>query len=111
MVEQGVFYGIYEGPNLIAAAGTHLVAPSEGVAAIGNVYTRRDRRGQGLATQVTGAVAAELLRLMPPSAIIALNVVQTNLAAVKVYERLGFARYCAFYEGLAHRRLPASPLV
>jgi ribosomal protein S18 acetylase RimI-like enzyme len=103
MVEQGVFYGIYEGQSLVATAGTHLVAPSEGVAAVGNVYTRRDRRGQGLATLVTGAVVSDLLRILPAGAIIALNVMQANLAALKVYERLGFVRHCAFFEGLAAR--------
>jgi ribosomal protein S18 acetylase RimI-like enzyme len=101
MVEQGVFYGIYEGQELVATAGTHLVAPSEGVAAVGNVYTRGDQRGRGLAGQVTSAVVAELLRLLPFGAIIALNVMQANAPAVKLYERLGFARHCGFYEGVA----------
>lgn len=103
MVEQGVFYGIYEGAELVATAGTHVVAPAEGVAAVGNVYTRRDRRGRGLATQTTGAVTAELLTRMPPGGLIALNVMQANTAAVTVYERLGFNQYCGFYEGLAER--------
>jgi ribosomal protein S18 acetylase RimI-like enzyme len=100
MVVQGVFYGVYEEGELVAAAGTHLVVPSEAVAAVGNVYTRRDRRGQGLATQVTSAVTAGLLRVMPPGAIIALNVSQTNTAALTVYRQLGFARYCEFLEGV-----------
>jgi len=99
MIEQGAFFGIWEGRQLVAAAGTHLVAPSEGVGAVGNVYTRRDRRGRGLASRVTGAVAAELLRLGLRT--VALNVNQRNAAAIRVYEQLGFARYCAFYEGVA----------
>src|SRR5579859_5833822 len=37
MVDQGIFYGIFEGEALVAAAGTHLVVPGEGVAAVGNV--------------------------------------------------------------------------
>jgi GNAT superfamily N-acetyltransferase len=102
MLAQGVFFGLYEGSVLVAAAGTHLVAPAEGVAAIGNVYTRRDRRGRGLAAQVTSAVAAELLRHSPPL-LVALNVNQANPAALRVYERLGFHRYCPFYEGVAQR--------
>jgi ribosomal protein S18 acetylase RimI-like enzyme len=102
MLADGVFFGLFEGSGLVAAAGTHLVAPGEGVAAIGNVYTRRDRRGRGLAAQVTAAVAAELLRHVLPLQI-ALNVNQANLAALRVYERLGFRRYCPFYEGLAQR--------
>jgi GNAT superfamily N-acetyltransferase len=104
MLAQGVFYGIWEGEALIAAAGTHLVVPEETVAAIGNVYTRRDRRGRGLAAQTTGAVAAALLAHKPPLNPIALNVNQANPAAVAVYERLGFRRYAPFYEGLARRR-------
>ncbi len=104
MVENGVFFGVFEDEALVAAAGTHLVEPDECVAAVGNVYTRRDRRGQGLATEVTGAVTGDLARGLPPGAVIALNVKQANTAAIKVYERLGFARYCAFYEGVAERQ-------
>lgn len=103
MVEQGVFYGVFEGADLVAAAGTHLVAAAQGVAAIGNVYTRRDRRGRGLAGVVTSAVAAELLAHQPPLGVIALNVNQANHAAQRVYQRLGFRHYCDFYEGIACR--------
>jgi ribosomal protein S18 acetylase RimI-like enzyme len=105
MVREGVFFGLYEGTELTAAAGTHLVVPQESVAAIGCVYTRRDRRGRGLAACVTSAVVNELLRLR--LATIALNVSQENTRAARVYERLGFVRYCAYYEGLALRRRPA----
>ena len=102
MLDQGVFYGIREGEELVAAAGTHLVVPAESVAAIGNVYTRRDCRGQGLAARVTSAVAGELLHMNLRT--IALNVSQTNSAALRVYERLGFERYCGYYEGFAVRQ-------
>jgi ribosomal protein S18 acetylase RimI-like enzyme len=101
MLEKGVFFGIREGGELVAAAGTHLVVPTEGVGAIGNVYTRRDRRGRGLASRVTSAVAGELLNLGLET--IALNVSQANPKAERVYERLGFRRYCGFCEGLAVR--------
>ncbi len=103
MLSQGVFFGVCEGPALVAAAGTHLVAPQLGLAAVGNVYTRRDRRGRGLAAQVTSAVAAELLRFRPPLETVALNVAPANYAAVHVYEKLGFKRYCAFIEASAER--------
>lgn len=99
MLEKGVYFGVWEGEALVAAAGTHLFEPSEGVGAIGNVYTRRDRRGRGLATQVTGAVAAELVRQHLPT--IVLNVNTTNFPALRVYERLGFRRYCRYFEGIA----------
>ena len=56
MVTDGVFFGVYEGDDLVAAAGTHLVSREEGAAAIGNIYMRRDRRGRGLGRAVTAAV-------------------------------------------------------
>jgi len=102
MVEEGAFFGLWEGPELVAVAGTHLVVAAESVGAIGNIYTRRDRRGRGLAAATTSAVVNELLRLGLRT--VALNVSQTNAAAVQVYERLGFVRYCDYYEGLAERR-------
>jgi GNAT superfamily N-acetyltransferase len=74
MLEQGVYHGLYEWDSLVAAARTHLLVQAQGVAAIGNVYTRRDRRGHGLATQVVGAVVAELMRISPALDVIALNV-------------------------------------
>ena len=97
MVADGVFHGIYEGATLVAAAGTHLLAREEGAAAIGNVYTRRDRRGRGLGRLVTSAVLGELSGLET----IGLNVRADNDAALHLYESLGFARHCRFYEALA----------
>lgn len=102
MVGQGVFFGVVEGGELLAAAGTHLLAPEEGVAAVGNVYTRRDHRGRGLAGRTTGAVVAELVRR--GFGTIVLNVGQENIPGLRLYERLGFRRYCPFYEGAAYQR-------
>jgi ribosomal protein S18 acetylase RimI-like enzyme len=97
MVTDGVFFGVYKGEELIAAAGTHLVSREEGAAAIGNVYVRRDRRGGGLGRAVTAAVIHELAGIET----IGLNVRADNDAAIRVYESLGFVRHCEFYEALA----------
>jgi ribosomal protein S18 acetylase RimI-like enzyme len=99
MVERGVFFGVRDGDQLVAAAGTHLVAESEDVAAVGNVYTRVDRRGRGLASMTTAAVVSELLARRIGT--IALQVLERNEPAIRVYERLGFARYCTLIEGIA----------
>jgi ribosomal protein S18 acetylase RimI-like enzyme len=98
-IRRGVFFGIFVNGWLVAAAGTHLISPTYGVAAVGNVFTHPDRRGQGYGTAVTSAVVAELLRRGIRDII--LNVSQDNAAAIHVYERLGFERYCPFLEGSA----------
>ena len=97
MVTDGVFFGVYEEGALVAAAGTHLVSRQEGAAAIGNVYTRRDRRGRGLGRAVTAAVMNGLAGIDT----VGLNVRADNHAAIRVYESLGFERHCDFHEALA----------
>ena len=101
-VENGVFYGVLEAGALVAVAGTHLVGAGYGVAAIGNVFTRPEARGRGYATLATGAVAGELLRRGIQDVV--LNVAQENAPALRVYEKLGFERYCPFLEGPAAKR-------
>jgi ribosomal protein S18 acetylase RimI-like enzyme len=102
MLADGVFYGIREEGELVAAAGTHLAVPAEGIGVLGNIYTRRNHRRRGLAARSTSAVVGELLRMNLST--IALNVALNNQAAIRVYERLGFRRYCVYCEGLAKRR-------
>jgi ribosomal protein S18 acetylase RimI-like enzyme len=99
MLSQGIYFGIKEGSDLIAAAGTHLVASKEGVGAIGNVYTHRRHRGRGYAAALTSEVASELMRMNLST--IVLNVDQSNETAIRVYERIGFVRHCDYCEGLA----------
>ncbi|HET9705219.1 MAG TPA: GNAT family N-acetyltransferase [Vicinamibacterales bacterium] len=99
MVGRGVFFGIYQGSDLIAAAGTHLLSPDEGAAAIGNIYTRRDRRGRGLGRIVTASVMRELAGVET----VGLNVRADNAPAIRLYESLGFTRHCEFYEAMATR--------
>ena len=99
MVSDGVFYGVYEDGELSAAAGTHLVAPEENAAAIGNIFTRRDRRGRGLGRIVTTAVLRELQGIET----IGLNVRADNGAAIHLYASMGFVRHCRFHEAIASR--------
>jgi ribosomal protein S18 acetylase RimI-like enzyme len=95
----GVFYGMLVDDRLVAVAGTHLVSPTYGVGAVGNVFTHPDYRGRGYGTVTTSAVVAELLRGGIRDVV--LNVSQDNADAIRIYERLGFARYCPFLEGTA----------
>jgi predicted GNAT family acetyltransferase len=100
-VPGGAFHGVFEDDKLVAAAGTHLISPTYGVAAVGNVFTHPDCRGRGYATAVTSAVVTELLSRGIRD--IVLNVDQRNESAIRIYERLGFERYCPFFEGMADR--------
>jgi len=98
---QGVFYGIEKRGRLIAAAGTHLVAPNYGVAAVGNVFTDPDHRGRGYATLCTSAVTRELLS---QGMDVVLNVQEGNDDATHIYEKLGYHPYCRFIEVLGVRK-------
>jgi ribosomal protein S18 acetylase RimI-like enzyme len=102
-LQHGAFYGILVENRLVAVAGTHLVSPTYGVAAVGNVFTHLHYRRRGYGTATTGAVVAELLARGIQDVI--LNVGQDNASAIHVYDRLGFERYCPFLEGpvSAHR--------
>jgi ribosomal protein S18 acetylase RimI-like enzyme len=98
-LQNGAFYGVLISGHLVAAAGTHLISPTYGVAAVGNVFTHSDHRGRGYGSATTSAVIAELYQRGIRD--IVLNVDQKNRTAVHLYERLGFQRYCPFLEGLA----------
>jgi ribosomal protein S18 acetylase RimI-like enzyme len=105
-VDDGVFFGLEtlqddgQGgatPPLRAVAGTHLVAPSWSVAAVGNVYVHPAWRGQGYGALVSSAVTAELLQR---GLRVVLNVDQNNPTAIHLYRQLGFAVHCPFVEGI-----------
>jgi len=96
-MEPGVYYGIVAGDRIVSVAGTHIVSATFGVAAIGNVFTHPDWRGRGFGGAVTRAVVGHLRRRGVRDII--LNVSQSNHVAVGLYERVGFRRHCAFFEG------------
>ena len=102
-VVQGVFYGVAGADGaLIAAGGTHLWDPGEHIAAIGNMYTHPEHRGQGLAAQVLAAIVRTLLAAGVTT--IVLNVNAHNHGARRLYERFGFAIHCPFIEGVAVKK-------
>lgn len=96
-----IYFGVYAGPTLVAAAGTHVRSRAEGIAAVGNVLTRVPFRGRGMATSVTSAVTAAALEEHRD---VVLNVRHENQPAVAVYERLGYRGHASFIEGPAVRR-------
>ena len=106
-VLDGVYFGAHNRGRLVAAAGTHIYSPAEGVAVIGNVFTHPDFRGRSLGTAVTAAVAAYVLERCR---LVVLNVDPANRTARHIYETLGFAETGRLVEAMATRRDAAWPL-
>ncbi len=100
-VAAGIYYGVRRGTRLIAAAGTHVISPMYGIAAVGNVFTHREYRGQGLAKVVTSAVTSALLQQVET---VVLNVRADNPPALAAYRALGYREHTHFDERLVHRR-------
>jgi RimJ/RimL family protein N-acetyltransferase len=99
-ISSGVYYGVRRGGRLVAAAGTHVISPMYGMAAVGNVFTHRDMRGRGFAKSVTSAVTAELLESVET---VVLNVRSDNAAALAAYRALGYQQHTYFEERLVRR--------
>jgi RimJ/RimL family protein N-acetyltransferase len=100
-LDTGFFRGIRRGGELVSVAGVHVVSRNESVAGVGNIFTRPDHRGQGLAQIATSAVAMALKDAGIRT--IGLNVEDTNIGAIRVYERVGFRAHFHYYEGMADR--------
>lgn len=95
MLETGYYYGVRDGAELLSVAGIHVYSPIYKVAALGNITTRPEARGRGLATAATAALCRALL---PAVEHIGLNVKAGNTAAIAAYERLGFERVATYDE-------------
>jgi GNAT superfamily N-acetyltransferase len=100
-LQDGVYYGVKAGGQLVSTAGTHLVSPTFGVAAVGNIFTHPNHRRQGYATVCTSHVVEELLN---QGLDVVLNVNRENIEAIGVYEKLGFRRHCPYIEVIGNRK-------
>ena len=102
-LETGFFRGVVRDGELVAVAGVHVVSSAESVAGVGNVFTRADWRGRGLAQVTTSAVTSALMAAGIQT--IGLNVESNNGPAIAAYERLGFGAAFEYWEGAARRRI------
>jgi hypothetical protein len=96
MLETGFYFGIRHGPPLVSAAGVHVYSQQYKAAALGNITTRPDVRGQRLATTVTARLCQELLRAGIVH--VGLNVKADNGSAVACYSKLGFEHVADYGE-------------
>ncbi len=102
MLKDGYYYGIFDQGQLIAMAGTHVVAKRSRMAAVGNVVVHPKARGKGYGKAVSQAVTAALLA--DGYELIVLNVRQDNPSAIRIYEQIGYYHTGEFIEGLAESR-------
>ncbi|MDP9314803.1 MAG: GNAT family N-acetyltransferase [Chloroflexota bacterium] len=99
MLATGFYYGARRDNKLVSIAGVHVYSQEYNAAAIGNVTTLPELRGQGLGTAVCARLCQALLRSV---SYVGLNVKVDNHSAIRAYERLGFQRIASYEEcGLA----------
>ncbi|MEX0684275.1 MAG: GNAT family N-acetyltransferase [Dehalococcoidia bacterium] len=102
-LDDAVYFGIFDGRQLISIAGTHVVSRAERIAVVGNVFTHPRHRGHGLASATTSAVTRELLSYCD---LVALTVEAANSPAIAVYKRLGYETQCELHETPLVRKEP-----
>jgi GNAT superfamily N-acetyltransferase len=93
----GRYFGVRHHGELVSVAAAHFVSRRRGMAFIGNIVTRPDRRGRGFARAAMLRLIHELRPLAPA---ICLDVNVANEGAAKLYETLGFAPRSRHLEGL-----------
>jgi ribosomal protein S18 acetylase RimI-like enzyme len=81
----GSYYGIYKNNRLIAVAGERM--KMNGYSEVSAVVTHPGHTGKGYAKQLVSYAAN---RIFGENKIPYLHVAETNIAAIKLYEKLGF---------------------
>lgn len=95
-LDSGLYFGIHRDNQLVSVAGIHAISDRDGVAAIGNILTHPNYRGQGLSGKCTSTLLTHLFKRV---ALATLNVLRDNTPALHSFERLGFRTHRVFYEG------------
>ena len=97
LIYKGAFYGAFNNNNLIACAGTHMIAEKSQCAAIGNILTNFNYRGLGIAKRLTSLVTKKLLEKNISK--ITLSVDIENSIAYNIYDKLGYKIVTKNFEG------------
>ena len=95
MLETGQYFGIKIKNRLVSVAGIHVYSERYKVAALGNIVTHPDYRGNGFGKSVTARLCQSLSENIDH---IGLNVDADNTIAISLYEKLGFEIVSPYYE-------------
>jgi len=95
MLETKQYFGIRRENRLVSVAGIHVYSEQYKVAALGNIVTHPDYRGNGLGKSVTARLCQSLTKKVDH---IGLNVKSDNEIAISMYERLGFDVIGSYWE-------------
>jgi ribosomal protein S18 acetylase RimI-like enzyme len=88
-LRRGIFYGIYEGEELISSAFGTSGSVIEKLSHVGMVYTSPEFRGKGYATSVCSALVEKLLSQSEETMLFVLT---DDFPALRVYEKIGFTK-------------------
>ena len=95
MLQTKEYFGLRLKNRLVSVAGVHVYSEQYKVAALGNIVTHPDYRGEGFAKAVTARLCQSLFEHVDH---IGLNVKSDNAAAIALYEKLGFEIVSTYYE-------------
>jgi len=97
VLETEMFFGVRREKKLVSIGGVHVYSPHYRVAALGNITTHPDHRGQGLAMISTAKLCQEIRKHVDH---IGLNVLANNASAIACYKKLGFEEVARYGEWL-----------
>jgi len=87
MLETKKYYGYFVDNKLVGVSGIHVYSEEYNVAALGNIATHPDYRGQQIGFKLTSALCYDLQKYVD---FIGLNVKSDNEKAIKIYKKIGF---------------------
>ena len=100
MLETGKYFGYFDEEILVGISGIHVYSKEYKVAALGNITTDSQYRGRSICTKVTSVLCTDLFETVD---VIGLNVSESNAAAIRCYEKIGFKVYAEFEECMFRR--------
>jgi len=87
MLQTDKYYGYFIENKLVGVSGIHVYSKEYKVAALGNIATHPDYRGQQIGYKLTSALCFDLQKTVNG---IGLNVKSDNENAIKIYRKIGF---------------------